>query len=314
MALPGLWEVAKYKDNYMFTQLKQLFQRWRYLKATVKRNLDNLKTVLLSLFSLLALTWVAEGLNGSAVLPDLFSIWWAPYYERPGLVGPRATGAGFWLWFWPMLALSLLLIYTSMIALSRLRQPMVREMAPPQPAKPRKVMVAMLSLLREHECLDNGPDAAQTFDELLARIDSNSNWNGEPLLRAIQAHRYQLERLYLLVSDSEEMQRVFKVLYTVLGRVLPELEVRAYQVKSATDLHRLYQALNHIERELQIEGYKEADIVLDATGGTKPYSMAAALATLHNDLSLQYIESGPRGLQINEYCVALEERSFNNVS
>ncbi|WKN24003.1 hypothetical protein [Azotobacter vinelandii] len=258
----------------------------------LKRGLRDLGTVALSLFSLMVLGWLTDGLNGTPILPDLFSNWWPEPYEREA-VGPHAEGSGFWLWLLPTLTLGLLLLVSSAFTLGRLRRPLVQEVAPPQEVRPRRVLVAMLSTLDTkplqalRQELESLPDDQSGLDSLLLCLKKHERWSGEPLLRGVQAHIPCLERLYLLTTPGSKAG--YEPLKALLGELLPYLRINGCPVKDGNDLHRIYRTLTRLEKELEHEGIPGDEIVIDATGGPKPYSMAAAFATLHNELSLQYV-------------------------
>ncbi|GAB3375342.1 hypothetical protein [Azotobacter armeniacus] len=276
------------------------------MRRRVKRWLRDLPTVALSLFSLMALGWVTDGLNGTPVLPDLFSPWWPELYERQA-VGPHAQGLGFWLWLLPLALLVLVLLASSMAALGRLRRPLVQEVAAPQSVRPRRVLVAMLSRLDPvplealRQALASWPAEARSLENLFAHLAGQPAWNGEPLLRGVHAHLQRLERLYLLVTP--ESQASSGPLVELLGELIPGLRMDECPVRDGSDLHRIYQVLIRLERRLDGEGIAADEIVIDATGGQKPYSMAAAFATLHNELSLQYARCDERGWCVQEYMV-----------
>lgn len=284
------------------TALARLCAAWRTMRNLGSR----LLTVMLSLFSLMALTWVTEGLNGGRVLPDLLAIWWEPFYATPGQVGPRAQGTGFWLWCVPTGVLSLLLLWSSFTALNRWRRPRVRELVPPGQATPREVMVGMLSLLSD--------DGFQTLagltspEALRAKLDAPAltTWTGKPLLFAIVHHYPHLKELHLLIGDDDASRQRLRQLRELLERISAgALRVTAHPVRDASDVQRLYVQLNAISRRLRRAGYDERQIIFDATGGTKPYSMAAAMATLHNDISLQYVETRGAHWRCTEYKVGI---------
>lgn len=55
------------------------------------------------------------------------------------------------------------------------------------------------------------------------------------------------------------------------------------------DFAQLVAGMDYVMRHLKARGYAERDIMVDATGGTKPSSMAAAAATFNTEILLQYV-------------------------
>lgn len=52
-------------------------------------------------------------------------------------------------------------------------------------------------------------------------------------------------------------------------------------------------AINAIIQIVKEEGAEENDIIIDVTGGQKTASIAASLATLHNKVTFQYVQTNP---------------------
>ncbi|WP_296271860.1 hypothetical protein [Pseudomonas sp. UBA6323] len=184
---------------------------------------------------------------------------------------------------------ALVIVFT---ALNRWRRPRVLKLVPPGQATPREVMVEMLSLLD-----DNGFQALAGLaspEALRATLDTPelARWTGKPLLFAVGHHYPRLKELHLRIGDGDASRQRLRQLRELLERInAGTLRVTAHPVRDASDVQRLYVQLNAISRQLRRAGFDERLIIFDATGGTKPYSMAAAMATLHNDISLQYVET-----------------------
>ncbi len=111
-------------------------------------------------------------------------------------------------------------------------------------------------------------------------------------LKAIEFHKSRIETLYLFTSsgskgttaDSDLFVRLVKVLY-------PNIFVSEL-VSGGLDFENIKEIFNAVEdlyTHAITSGYKEKDVLVDITGGKKPNSIAASIATLAAGRKFQYI-------------------------
>lgn len=125
---------------------------------------------------------------------------------------------------------------------------------------------------------------------------SNRRWSWQQLLRGVAPHVSQLERVYLVGSSGDKSS--FKDLgmcKNLLEQYCKENTViepfgEAIDFEDVDAVHGL------LERAIQAakkSGAGEKDIIIDATGGQKTTSIAAAMATLrHSEVEFQYVQTG----------------------
>jgi hypothetical protein len=115
--------------------------------------------------------------------------------------------------------------------------------------------------------------------------------NFQQLLRAIQPHFCQLTQVSMIASEKSE------VLMQPYSRLLKLYKPTVSITHITQDFENLDALLANIKQEVgkyKAIGLHEHDIMLDVTGGQKTASIAAAMATLHNDgLEFQYVSTQP---------------------
>ncbi len=131
-------------------------------------------------------------------------------------------------------------------------------------------------------------------------------WNWQQILRGIQLHAPRLQRLYLIGSSEDErgqgsfgqLPQCAELLRGYLGdatEILPGTKATDFE-----DLSALYQALTDSINDARNAGYRADEIIIDATGGLKTTSIAAALVTLHNPrYEFQYIGNDGKAKSYN---------------
>ena len=111
-------------------------------------------------------------------------------------------------------------------------------------------------------------------------------------LKAIDFHKSRLQKLYLFTSsgsngtsaDCDLYIRVVKVLYSELSVV--ELVPGGLDFE---DVRTIFEAVENFYASAVTHWYKEADVLVDITGGKKTNSIAASIATLVAGRKFQYI-------------------------
>lgn len=183
--------------------------------------------------------------------------------------------------------------------------------------RPRRVVLMPLSSLKPYpECGPPGQISIQINSrqiiftgDLAADIEAlqGLQWNGQQILRALRPHweAGTLERVILLGSKGKDgsFEMARGVIRDWLGRYLgvEHVEIHPKEVEFE-DLQTLKDTFDELVQNLVQRGYRERDIVIDATGGPKTASIATALATLERpELEFQYVETrnNPRVLSFN---------------
>ena len=135
---------------------------------------------------------------------------------------------------------------------------------------------------------------------------SELHWNWQQILRGIRLHATKLERIYLIGSSEDErgqgsfdqLKQCAALLRGYLGdgtEIIPGNEAVDFE-----DLNALYHSLSGCISDAHNANYRADEIIIDATGGLKTTSIAAALVTLHNPRhEFQYIGNNGKALSYN---------------
>lgn len=165
------------------------------------------------------------------------------------------------------------------------------------------------------------PPSSEALSELKgqdikADIITLGGHNFAQVLRGIEPHLTEASLIWLIgspdpkSSDSAD-QKKGSFIYldqfkAALARYLPNVKIVCEPAPvDFEDVDQLYRTLNRIvdtivlhKRDRENKTYNEQDIMIDATGGMKTTSIAAAMVTLHNKTSFQYVQtSGDKGVK-----------------
>ncbi|MCP5517582.1 MAG: hypothetical protein H7A45_10040 [Verrucomicrobiales bacterium] len=124
-------------------------------------------------------------------------------------------------------------------------------------------------------------------------------WSWQQLLRGLEPHLKTVRRIHLIGSaDSAKGGhgshrllgecRRFLAGYTKPDEVKFITHHPAQDFENFKQLAALFDRIIKHERE---EGSADRDIAIDITGGLKPVSVAGAMATLNNDVAVQYVQT-----------------------
>lgn len=172
----------------------------------------------------------------------------------------------------------------------------LRHLSPPHQPTPHRVLIMPLSpldkLTNEAMPIVLGEN---TLQDAITKL-KDKRWNGDNLLRAIQAHETKLERLYLVLSSTANAEDDSQQHYEEL--LLKFCPKSKWEWKASLDFEEipaLYSMMSDTIKETIRAGYAHQDIMLDCTGGMKATSIAAALATLHyKKIEVQYVQTNSR--------------------
>lgn len=136
----------------------------------------------------------------------------------------------------------------------------------------------------------------------LARLEANEGtkkWNGMQFLRGLCPHVCGgvLEQLYLIGSKGSQGSSA--QLETVRAWVQSYTAAQVHAVRDV-DFHSVKTLQAELEKIIRslLDGkqYRESDIMIDTTGGTKTASIAAAFASLEwRGVEFQYVQTGDGG-------------------
>jgi hypothetical protein len=122
----------------------------------------------------------------------------------------------------------------------------------------------------------------------------------QQILKGVLPHRGLVSKVVLIASHENRKDSALAVqwLSFYLGQVV---RVECYpESTDFEDVSEVYFAMARIIENLKGEGFEEADIMIDATGGTKVASIAAALASLtYKDLKFQYVTKAGKVIAFN---------------
>jgi hypothetical protein len=139
----------------------------------------------------------------------------------------------------------------------------------------------------------------------LDALPPNHQWPWQQILRAIEPHRASLERIWLVGSmHSDGSQVELPLCRDWLQSYGLRAEIRMDETKDLQgnlgvefeDYDNLLERLELlIRQEKELSGSEDdRRIAIDATGGQKTTSIAAAAATLNSDAIFQYVQTGGR--------------------
>ncbi len=192
----------------------------------------------------------------------------------------------------------------------------VRVLSQAERVSPRKALILMVSrpgreysydsvrhLLRSETTGEE--EAIPLPDTLSETTELNCRWNWLQILRAVQRHQGRLKRICLLGSAPDSRSEgsfatlgaCRKLLEKYLGKGVVECHPEGVDF---LDIDSLGQVLEEMITQLRREGYKDKEIMLDATGGMKTTSIAVALFTArHPRLEFQYVAEDGRVTALN---------------
>lgn len=268
-----------------------------------------LKIILLTLLLIASSSWISDAIKGDC----LFSFFWD--------VTPCGLDKNFILYL-PVAVF--LFVFSSRKLIEEGQKLFYINLQPVSGVKPHRVLIMAVSALNPPPQEDKNGDIVITDEEkgksviltcdikkdIEAFTAQNFRANTQQLLRAVEPHlaNYKLKRVFLIGSEGEKGS--FNLLTTVramLNRYDANLEISIHGKKEhgirfeeVESLRNEYETL--IEKAKR-ENYAEDDIILDATGGQKTASIAAAMTTFSNsNLKFQYVETGgdkPQVLSFN---------------
>jgi hypothetical protein len=168
---------------------------------------------------------------------------------------------------------------------------------------PRKAMIYSISDLYGYK-LDTQEGSAIVFNE---SDDSSFKFSGSieddikseflkkinlmQYIRAIHPHINRLERIQFIVSKKSEA--LADDYFNIIKMYQPKIEqISSPVVLDFESVEQLYGANSEAVLAIKKLGIDESEIIIEATGGQKTTSIAAALATLHHDgVEFQYVST-----------------------
>jgi hypothetical protein len=149
-------------------------------------------------------------------------------------------------------------------------------------AQPQPVIVKG----KEQESLE------KVLSEQSAKRETLDGTTWEMPLKAIEFHKSRIETLYLFTSSGSKGTTTDSDLFVRLVNALyPGISV-AELVPGGVDfenIKEIFSAVEDLYGDAVAQGYKEKDVLVDITGGKKPNSIAASIATLAAGRKFQYI-------------------------
>jgi len=121
---------------------------------------------------------------------------------------------------------------------------------------------------------------------------SGKSW--EMPLKAIEYHQGQLEALYVFTSKGKPGSSETMALFgEVVAALFPGLKIREVEVHGIEfeDVEAVFNQVESFYDMAKKDGFPEQEIIVDVTGGQKPNSIAASIATLITGRKFQYIST-----------------------
>ncbi len=163
---------------------------------------------------------------------------------------------------------------------------------------PKKALVLFLSNLKEE---DNNKIIQEIERIEGSSIDEKLNFINKGILRpwrmpleAIKYHLSRLEKLAIITSSKSHPQvDAFKFLIEkVFGNQAEKITIKEKHLKTFENANELFTLLDEIFQELEKEGIKSKDVIVDVTSGQKINSIVGAFMTLlYDDREFQYIST-----------------------
>lgn len=256
-----------------------------------------------SLLLVVSSSWIADGLNDDCLWEWLLGSCRA---------GTRLPGAGRVLVAAVLFGVAAVFVYRIAKNIVRVRHLARAEVKPhagliaaisPFAARYEEVEDGLLLIgnQRDNECRDKEYRVV-----LVGRLDEDIDavsqagwrWQGQQFLRALRPHfaAGALQRLVLIGSDGKGGSFGSLGLAERLARLYCrdlhiERQPNPIEFENLESLHQCFD--DWIDRFIAL-GFAESDIVIDATGGLKTTSIAAALTTLHRpQVQFQYVQTQP---------------------
>ncbi len=111
-------------------------------------------------------------------------------------------------------------------------------------------------------------------------------------LKAIDFHKSRIETLYLFTSSGVKgTSQVSDLFVRAVKALYPGISVKEL-VPGGVDfqnIEEVFEAVENLYTDAAAHGYKEKDVLVDITGGMKPNSIAASIATLAAGRKFQYV-------------------------
>ena len=111
-------------------------------------------------------------------------------------------------------------------------------------------------------------------------------------LKAIEFHKSRIETLYLFTSSGDKgTTKESGMFIMVVNALYPEISV-VELVSGGMDfqnIEEVFGAVENLYTAAAAHGYKEKEVLVDITGGMKPNSIAASIATLAAGRKFQYV-------------------------
>jgi hypothetical protein len=146
----------------------------------------------------------------------------------------------------------------------------------------------------------------QSISDDIKELDKlGFNWPWQQLLRGLEDHFAAVRHVHLIGSQGQHPGgagshaqlrdcREFLAAYfrhrSKHERVSFTIDHPAQDFENFTQLADLFDRIIRHEREAKVP---DRDIAIDITGGPKPISVAGAMATLNNDVAVQYVQTNP---------------------
>ncbi|MGH8542963.1 MAG: hypothetical protein ACREX3_04865 [Gammaproteobacteria bacterium] len=257
------------------------------LKTSLKNAWDTTTSFLVPLLWIMTASWTADGLGGQVLFSE-----WGFELERFRI---RSL----------LVVISLFVFSSVWIYSHRQRYLPVRTLSRRR-CEPHSSLILMVStpnlVSGELAIRENLPNKVSlgskeiTFTGNLkndiASLDG-TRWNWQQVLRAVKEHQARLNRIHLIGSKGEGGSYGWlQVCRSLLQKYFPSASINVFQKSiDFEDLDWLRKVIQQIIRDEVKQGVPEEEIIVDATGGQKTTSIAAALATLNSKVTFQYVQT-----------------------
>lgn len=130
-------------------------------------------------------------------------------------------------------------------------------------------------------------------------MDRNNSlrWNWTQILTSIRPHLGTLKQIHLITSiptarNKEASSEFVDIFQEFVHCYDDKIEVLKTDGIDFEDFGAVYWNADRCINDAKRARYREQDIIIDVTGGTKVTSIASSVVTLHNDIKFQYSSNG----------------------
>lgn len=115
-------------------------------------------------------------------------------------------------------------------------------------------------------------------------------WNWLPLLRALEPHRPELQRVCILASNETQADAPAARAMLRAATGLSDDRITVARAFDIEDFDAAYHTMADVLSQWRKHGIDSSRVMIDITGGSRPGCIAGAMLTLDRDVTFQHLE------------------------